>query len=152
MLFRSEIKLTFLRSAKMIKMGASNKKKGISAADAFRNDQDTLGQLASLYSLGKDTTESLPEEYDIALKTPVPDDNEPTFGLVADHSFVSSDSGFLTEDGFADTSNVDTFYAEENHYDSLQKRSPAVLNPSYFDATRISPSNGSGFGDRKSVV
>lgn len=130
-------------------MGAPSKKKGVSAADAFRSDRDTLGQLARLYKPGKGTTESLAEEFDIALKTPVPDDNEPAFGLVADHSFVSPDSGFITEGDFADTSNVDTSYVDENHYDSLQKRSPAVLNPSYFDATRISPSHGSGFGSAR---
>ena len=130
-------------------MGASGKKKGINPADAFGSDHDTLGQLARLYKRGKDTTESLAEEFDIALKTPVPDDNEPTFGLFADPSFVSSDNGFITEDDFADTSNVNTSYVEEKHYGSLQKRSPAVLNPSYFDATRISPSHGSGFGSAR---
>ena len=91
-----EGKLTFLYSAKIIKMGASSKKKGVSAADdAIRSDHDTLGQLARLYELGKDTTENLAEEFNIAVKTPVPDDNEVTFGLVANHSFVSSDSGFI---------------------------------------------------------
>lgn len=130
-------------------MGASSKKKGISSADVFRSDHDTLEQLARLYKPGKGTTGSLAEEFDIALKTPFPDDNEPAFGLLADHSFVSSDSGFITEGDFSDTSNVDTSYVEENHYDSLQKRSPAVLNPSYFDATRISPSHGSGFGSAR---
>lgn len=130
-------------------MGASIKKKGVSASDAFRSDHNTLEQLARLYKPAKATAESLAEEIDIALKTPVPDDNEPTFGLFANHSFVSSDSGVITEDDFADVSNVDTSYVEENHYDSLQKRSPAVLNPSYFDATRISPSHGSGFGSAR---
>ena len=136
-------------SAKIIKMGAPNKKRGLRVADALRSDDDTLGQLARLYKPGKDTTESLAEDFDIALKTPVPDDKESTFGLVADHSFVSSDSGILTEDDFADASHVDTSYVEENHYDSLQKRSPAVLNPFYFDAIRISPSHGSGFGSAR---
>lgn len=125
-------------------MGASRQSQDFSADEACRRDFESLDQLSRLHGRGDAGVEPDTGELNMAAQTPIldPEDQDDFDHLAASGPTADSD------DGYADISENEYDYEDvvddDLHYDSLQKRSPALINPSYFDAVRSPPSQGFG--------